>query len=98
MINIENLVKEKINKLWCEFGDEEFCRFSPNSIAEVPDDGLICIGINPSLIEKVRLKLIEKNNIDCEFHKLTDDENKEYHYFKKFFDLGKKTEMNWGPS
>ena len=96
MINIENLVKDKINKLWREYADEEFCQFSPSSIAEVPDDGLIFIGINPSMIEKVRLRLIKKNDINCEFHKLIYDESKEYRYFKKFFDVAKKTEMNWG--
>ena len=61
MINIELLVKEKVNALWREFGNEEYCQFSPNSIAEIPNEGLIFIGINPSMTDKVKERLIEKN-------------------------------------
>jgi hypothetical protein len=96
VINIELLVKEKVNALWREFETEEYCRFSPNSIAEIPNDGLIFIGINPSMTDKVKERLIEKNDINCEFHKLTYDINVDYRYFKKFFDVAEKTGMNWG--
>jgi hypothetical protein len=96
VINIELLVKEKVNALWREFENEEYCRFSPNSIAEIPNDGLIFIGINPSMTDKVKERLIEKNDINCEFHKLTYDINVDYRYFKKFFDVAEKTGMNWG--
>ena len=63
MINIELLVKDKINTLWSEFGNEDYCQFSPNSIAEIPKDGLVFIGINPSMTDKVKEQLIEKNDI-----------------------------------
>ena len=96
MISIELLVKEKINALWKEFKDEEYCKFSPNSIAEIPNDGLIFIGINPSMTDKVKKRLIEKNDINCEFHKLTYDIEQDYRYFKKFFDVAEKTGLNWG--
>ncbi|WP_040282764.1 hypothetical protein [Psychroserpens damuponensis] len=96
MINIELLVKDKINTLWREFGNEEYCRFSPNSIAEIPNDGLIFIGINPSMTDKVKERLIEKNDINCEFHKLTYNVERDYRYFKKFFDVAEKTGLNWG--
>lgn len=96
MINIQNLVEDKINKLWCEFSNEEFCQFSPNSIAEVPNNGLIFIGINPSMPDNLRSELNKKNDINCEFYKLTYDEKTEYKYFKKFYDVAKKTGMNWG--
>ena len=96
MINIELLVKDKINALWREFENEEYCQFSPNSIAEIPNDGLIFVGINPSMTDKVKERLIEKNDINCEFHKLTYDVNLDYRYFKKFFDVAEKTGLNWG--
>jgi len=96
MINIEILVKDKINALWKEFSNEEYCKFSPNSIAEVPNDGLIFIGINPSMTEEVKKRLFEKNDINCEFHKLTYDKNIDYRYFNKFFDISEKTGLNWG--
>jgi hypothetical protein len=46
--------------------------------------------------EKVRLKLIEKNDVTCKFHTLTYDKNKDYRYFKKFFTVAEQTGMNWG--
>ncbi len=95
-MNIQNLVEDKLNNLWEEFEKEDFCEFSPNSILEVPNDGIIFIGLNPSLIEKVKKQLIEKNDIKCNFHKLIYDKNKEYRYFKKFFDVSEKTDLNWG--
>jgi len=64
VINIEHLVKDKINALWKEFEDEEYCKFSPNSIAKIPNDGLIFVGINPSLTDDVKRILIEKNDIN----------------------------------
>jgi hypothetical protein len=96
MINVELIVKDKINALWREFKNEEYCRFSPNSIAEIPNDGLVFIGINPSMTDKVKEKLFQKNDINCEFHKLTYDINVDYRYFKKFFDVSEKTGLNWG--
>jgi hypothetical protein len=48
-MNLEILIKEKINSLWKEYKDEEFCQFPPLSMAEIPDDGLVFVGINPSL-------------------------------------------------
>ena len=75
MINIESLVEHRINQPWSEFKDEDYCQFSPHSIAEVPDSGIIFNGLNPSMTKKVRLKLIEKNDIACEFQTLTYDPN-----------------------
>lgn len=96
VIDIEILVKDKVNALWKEFSEEEYCKFSPNSIAEIPNNGLIFVGINPSMTDKVKERLIEKNDINCEFHKLTYDKNIDYRYFKKFFDVSEKTGLNWG--
>jgi len=96
MIEIRPLIENKINALWEEFKDEEYCQFSPSSIAEIPEDGLIFIGINPSMTNKVKQRLIEKNDISCEFNKLNYDVNLDYRYFKKFFDVAEKTKMNWG--
>ncbi|MEX1002261.1 MAG: hypothetical protein WDZ35_09125 [Crocinitomicaceae bacterium] len=96
MIDIQNIVEDSLNELWAEYKNEEFCKFSPNSIKEVPDNGLIFIGLNPSLIERVKKRLIEKNDISCSFHKLIYDKKKEYKYFHKFFEVAEKTDLNWG--
>ena len=96
MIDIKSIVEDKINTLWKEFSEESYCQFSPNSIAEIPNDGLLFIGINPSITDEVKQKLIEKDDINCEFYKLSNDVNAEYRYFKKFFDVAEKTKLNWG--
>ena len=96
MINIQNIVEDRLNKLWKEFENEDFCKFSPNSIKEVPEDGLIFIGLNPSLIERVKKELIKKNDINCSFHDFIYDKEREYKYFHKFFEVAEKTDLNWG--
>ncbi|WP_121667460.1 hypothetical protein [Mesonia aquimarina] len=96
MIDVRETVEAKVNSLWKEFKGEEFCRFSPHSIAQVPEEGLLFIGINPSLNKKAEQKLIERNDIKCEFHTLTNDPNGEYRYFRKFFEVSKKTNLDWG--
>ncbi|MGJ8685751.1 MAG: hypothetical protein ACSHWW_14060 [Nonlabens sp.] len=96
MIDIEILVKEKINELWKEFRIEEYCEFSPLSTSEIPSNGLVFVGINPSMSEEVKNRLNKKGDINCEFYKLTYDKNTEHRYFKKFFDISEKTGLNWG--
>ncbi|PCJ65564.1 MAG: hypothetical protein COA58_09140 [Bacteroidetes bacterium] len=96
MINIEILVKDRLNKLWNDFSTEEFCQAPPLSVAEAPKNGLLFIGINPSLSEKDRIELEEKKDLSYKSYKLKYEEDKEYRYFKKFYDVAKKTEMNWG--
>lgn len=95
MIDIQNIVEGRLNKLWKEFDGTDFCKYSPNSIKDVPNDGLIFIGLNPSLIDKVKKELDQKNDINCTFHKLK-AKNAEYKYFSKFFDVAEKTNLNWG--
>lgn len=60
MIDVKILIHDKINDLWAEFCEEEYCKFSPNSIANIPSEGLIFIGINPSITDKVKAELIKK--------------------------------------
>ncbi|MFS4491728.1 hypothetical protein [Maribacter sp. 2308TA10-17] len=96
MIDVEILIQDKVNALWKEFSEEEYCQFAPNSIAEIPDDGLVFIGINPSLTDTVKERLVKDNITDCEFYKLSYDKNTNYRYFKKFFDVSEQTELNWG--
>ena len=95
-MNIEVLIKDKINALWQEFGQEEYCQLPPYAMAEIPDNGLVFVGINPSLTDKVKERLLKRNDIRCEFHKLTYDVNIDYRYYKKFFDVAEKTGLNWG--
>lgn len=96
MINIQNLAEKKINDLWSEFSGIELCKFPPNSSLEIPKSGLVFIGINPSMGVDERERLTIKNDLKCEFYKLTYDEKIDYRYFKKFFEVAKQAEMDWG--
>lgn len=96
MINVEELIKDKINKLWVANKDKEYCKVPPHSIAKVPTNGIVFIGINPSLSEKEKKQLSLKKDKNCEFHELIYDKEKEHRYFKKFFDISEQTKLNWG--
>jgi len=96
MFDIEGLIKDKVNDLWLEFSDYEFCKFSPLSVKELPKEGLVFIGINPSRIKKVEKKLNQKNDLSCEFAPLPPSKEAAYSYFKKFFDVAGKTNLKWG--
>lgn len=95
-MNIKNLIEQEINDLWLNFSDLDICKTPPLSINEIPDSGIIFIGINPSLSNKERERLSNLRNRNCEFYELTYDENVDYRYFKKFFEVAKQTEMEWG--
>lgn len=95
-MNLEILIKEKINSLWKEYKDEEFCQFPPLSMAEIPDDGLVFVGINPSLSKVTKENFLKKNNTECEFRKLSYNVKQDYRYYKKFFEIAEKTDLNWG--
>lgn len=96
MINIEELIKASINKLWIANKDKEYCTLPPYSVAKVPTEGILFIGINPSLSEKEEKRLLQSKDRNCEFHELLYDKEKEHRYFRKFFDISEQTNLNWG--
>jgi hypothetical protein len=95
-MNVRSIVEERINSLWTKFKDEEFCKYPPHSISEIPDEGLIFIGINPSLSDATKERLVKLNSHNCEFHILNDTAEKEHKYFKKCFEISKRTNLKWG--
>ncbi|MFT5265851.1 MAG: hypothetical protein ACI8YQ_004608 [Polaribacter sp.] len=95
-MNIQDLVESPINKLWKEHDNESYCAFSPISVDEIPSEGLVFIGLNPSLPEKEKERLIVKNDKQCEFYSLNKESQQDYKYFKKFKDISEKTNLEWG--
>lgn len=99
MIDIQKMVESKINSLWGKHSDLDLCKYPANCTKEIPESGIVFIGLNPSMSakEKVRLEArIDKEDKACEFPLLTGDPNSDHQYFKKFYDIGKKTKMAWG--
>lgn len=96
MLNIQDLIENKVNKLWYEFSELEICKIPPLAKLEIPDEGLIFMGVNPSLSNAERERQTSKSDKTCEFYQLKNEENNEHRYFKKFFDVSRQTKLKWG--
>jgi hypothetical protein len=96
MQNIPSLIQDKINNLWKKFSDLDICKIPPIASHGIPDKGIVFMGINPSLSEDERKRLFSKEEKKCEFYKLSYDENTDYRYFKKFFEVARQTGLDWG--
>ncbi len=91
-INLKNKLTKPLERIWKEFEKDSFCTYSPHALAEIPDSSLLFIGINPSLprTKEERQKLMgTKPDFGSE-------ENMTHKYFKKFFEIGNRTRLEWG--
>lgn len=95
MLEIENLISEKITNLWKEFSENEFAKIPPLSVAQIPNNSLIFIGLNPSLSEVEKIRLLE-SNIKIEFYEHNFDKENNHKYFHKFIEIANKTNQSWG--
>jgi hypothetical protein len=95
---IQNLIEEPVNKIWENYkNDKELCNVPPLAVSEVPDNGIIFIGINPSLSENDRLKLEQINDKKIHFYPQPDEnETKLPPYFKKFIKIHEEVGLPWG--
>ena len=95
-MNIKAIVEEKVNGIWKDYQDEPFCKIPPLSVSETLDNGIIFIGINPSLSEIERERLLGSKNASMEFYSLEQESNKNHRYFRKFSEIAQEIEMPWG--
>lgn len=94
-MKIQKLIEEPINKIWAKY--EGLSSVSPLSVSEVPENGIIFIGINPSLGEDDRLKLEQVEDKKIEFYPSSADEiEKPRPYFKKFIKVHEEVGLPWG--
>lgn len=99
-INIQELYKEKVLKIWGKFKDhdifskEEFeYRRHPLLPRTVNTDCLMFIGINPSFKKGT---IIPKHEKDIGFYEISKDYNlKDIAYFKKMKDIAKYCKTDW---
>jgi hypothetical protein len=89
-MNTKEIVEEKINLIWKEYSTKDYCRFNPICVSEIPESGIIFIGLNPSLDKKLK----PTKNREVEFYDI-DDKHK---YFKKFPIISnhKNVNLTWG--
>jgi len=95
MIDIKNTIGQKIDEIWAEYKNEDFCKYPPCSVEQIEFSDLIFIGINPSISPSERLRLDAKEDRSCEFYMNESDINKSHKYFKKFFEIAEKTNLSW---
>lgn len=94
-MRIRNIVEEKVNEIWEKY--KEFSDVSPLAVSDIPDNGIIFIGINPSLGEKDRLKLQKSKDKQIAFYTLPDNSTNDIHpYFKKFIKVHEEVGLPWG--
>lgn len=96
MINVEDIVKDKIKNLWRESSQKVTFNIPPLSIKEIPDAEIIFIGLNPSLNEEDKRNLLNEFNKTLEFYNLNHDSEDIHNYFKKFQLISKETGLSWG--
>lgn len=95
MLEIENLISEKLTNLWAEFSKNEFSKIPPLSVSEIPKSSILFIGLNPSLSESERIRLME-SNVKIEFYKHNSEKENNHKYFHKFIDIAEQTNQTWG--
>jgi hypothetical protein len=93
MLNIQNLISEKLTNLWAEFN--EFSQIPPLSVSEIPHNSIIFIGLNPSLSTDEETRLIE-SDVKIEFYKHNSEKENNHKYFYKFIDVAEQTKQTWG--
>ncbi|MBP1638439.1 MAG: hypothetical protein H6Q17_22 [Bacteroidetes bacterium] len=94
-MKIKNIVEERINALWQTYKSRDFCKYPPLSVSEVPDEGIIFIGLNPSLDKNVKNVSVSPD-ANIEFYPLGVHKTENYAYFKKFSDIADKVQLPWG--
>jgi hypothetical protein len=95
MLEIEDLISKKLVEIWDEFSENEFAQIPPLSVSEIPCNSIIFIGLNPSLSENERIRLIE-NDVKIEFYKHNFHKENNHKYFHKFIDIAAQTNHTWG--
>ena len=92
MIQLRPKLAIPLEKLWKEYKGQEYAQYTPHALSEIPESGLLFIGINPSLTrnkEELKKLIGTKPNFGIQ-------ENKEHKYFKKFIEISEATQLPWG--
>ena len=96
MLDVRKIVENEINKIWEYSSKEVTFNIAPLTIEKIPDAEIIFIGLNPSLTEEDRNRLLKESNLSLEFYNLNHDSDDNHRYFKKFHVISKETKLSWG--
>ncbi len=94
MIDLKTKVEEPLNKLWKRYKNFDFCELPPLYPKEIKENAIIFIGINPSINEMDRKRVLSNQENEPHFYDLH-GAHKQHPYFKKFMDISLKTGLEW---
>ena len=95
-IELREVLEEPLNKIWQEHSDYDHASIPPLFVADMPKNAIIFIGINPSLAEKDRKELLERERRTADHYRHTQDRDSTHSYFHKFIDISEHTGVPWG--
>jgi hypothetical protein len=95
-MNVLDKVKAGVNQIWIDFKDEDFCKLSPITVETVPSEGIIFIGLNPSVSDEDRIELEKVKNKEIQSYDLDIKDGENYKYFKKFQEIADELDLTWG--
>lgn len=94
-MDIKGIIEKPVNKIWDKY--EWVSRLAPLAVSEVPENGIIFVGINPSIGDKKLERLSQSGNKVIEFYANPANSNDNPHpYFKKFETISKEIGLEWG--
>jgi len=95
MVNIKQVTEQRILSIWEEFSDLELCKIPPLSVDEIDETGIVFIGINPSISEEERRRVLDSGEKKMAFYNLNHSGEDNHKYFKKFADISRQTKLPW---
>tara|TARA_B100001109_G_C18856513_1_gene471950 strand:+ start:766 stop:1764 length:999 start_codon:yes stop_codon:yes gene_type:complete len=93
-MNIEGIVKAPLSELWDKYNAHKFTELPPLYPTVIKENGLVFIGINPSISEADRKQVLADGKNAIQTYDLH-GEHKQHSYFKKFIEISEKTNLDW---
>lgn len=94
-MDIRNIIEKPINEIWGRY--KEIISIPPLAVSDVPENGMIFIGVNPSLKKEDRLKLEKVKDKKMIFYTLPNNSTNDIHpYFNKFIKIHEEIGLPWG--
>lgn len=86
------IIGNTIDQIWQEFSGFRFCKVPPYFVSEIREDGIIFIGLNPSISNEEKEQLLKEEDRKIKYYDLND----KHKYFKKFPQIAEKIKLPWG--
>ena len=98
-MNIRSLIEADLIELKKKYQSTPFGEYPLLAVEDVPNDGILFVGLNPSIPEKERKETMHSEGISLFY---SHDKANGHPYFRRFIEVAEnitestKTEINWG--